>query len=216
MIVPRPSPCRVHAFIDGQNLFHAVKRAFGYTYPNFDPLRLAECVCRLAKDRKLVAVHVYTGIPPQSKDAKWNAFWSAKIRAMTAVGVNVTTRPLRYSLGPAILPDGTVVQNALIPREKGIDLRLGLDVLRLARHGEFEVALIFSQDGDLAEVVQEIGALRQEMGKWLVVDCAFPAGAGSGIAGAQRLDFDKALYDGCIDPANYFPSPSAPTLPGIA
>jgi uncharacterized LabA/DUF88 family protein len=205
----------VHAFIDGQNLFHAVKRAWGYTFPNFDPLKLSGAVCGLAKDRKLVKVHLYTGVPPQNRDAKWNAFWSAKIRVMTTAGVRVVTRHLRYSQGPAILPNGTVVQDALIPREKGIDLRLGLDVLRMARHGDFDAALIFSQDGDLAEVVQEIADLRKEMQRWLVVDCAMPAGGGFGIAGAQLLAFDKALYDACIDPTDYFPQTKTPKLPGV-
>lgn len=37
-------------------------------------------------------------------------------------------------------------------REKGIDLRLGLDVVRMARKGELDVAAIFSQNQDLAEV----------------------------------------------------------------
>src|SRR5437879_1287276 len=116
-LIRRPSPCRVHAFVDGQNLFHAVKRAWGYTFPNFDPLKLAGAVCGLAKDRKLVEVHFYTGIPRQEKDPRWNAFWSAKIRAMTTAGVRVTTRHLRYGTGPALLPNGTVVQNAVIARE---------------------------------------------------------------------------------------------------
>lgn len=33
---------RTIAFIDGQNLFYAVKKAFGYTYPNYDAKALAE------------------------------------------------------------------------------------------------------------------------------------------------------------------------------
>jgi hypothetical protein len=92
---------------------------------------------------------------------------------MKASGVRVVTRTLLYSPGLVLMEDGST-QTVPIPREKGIDLRLALDLLRLARHGEFEVALIFSQDSDLAEVVQEIDALRKEMDRWLVVDCAYP------------------------------------------
>ena len=33
------------AFVDGQNLFHAVLEAFGYTYPNYDVLALAKAIC---------------------------------------------------------------------------------------------------------------------------------------------------------------------------
>lgn len=136
---------------------------------------------------------------------------------MKAAGVRVTSRTLRYSVGPVLMPDGAI-QDLPVAREKGIDLRMGLDLLRLARHGEFDCALIFSQDGDLAEVVEEIVALRQEINRWLVVDCAFPyvPGAPRGIAGARPIPFEKTLYDTCIDPNNYFPPKSAPTLPGFS
>jgi hypothetical protein len=92
-----------------------------------------------------------------------------------------------------------------VAREKGIDLRLALDLLRLARHGAFDCALIFSQDSDLAEAVQELASLRNELDRWLVVDCAFPdAPRAWGIGGARPIRFDKRLYDRAIDPENYF------------
>lgn len=216
---PKPSPCRVHAFIDGQNLYHSVRRIFGYTFPNYDPLRLAEAVTALTPDRQLLQVHFYTGTPSLNQNRLWSLFWRSKIRAMKAAGVRVVTRTLLYSPGLVLMPDGST-QTVPIGREKGIDLRIALDLLRLARHGEFDVALLFSQDTDLAEVVQEIRDLRQEMNRWIVVDCAFPHVPGSadptwGIAGTRLVPFDKALYDRCIDPANYFPPPPTPRLPGI-
>ena len=33
-----PPVKRTIAFFDGQNLYHAVRSAFGYTYPNYDAL----------------------------------------------------------------------------------------------------------------------------------------------------------------------------------
>jgi hypothetical protein len=41
-----PSPKRAIAFFDGQNLYQAVRHAFGYTYPNFDPIALATTVSK--------------------------------------------------------------------------------------------------------------------------------------------------------------------------
>lgn len=216
---PKPSPCRVHAFIDGQNLFHSVRRIFGYSFPNYDPLRLAQAITALTPDRQLNQVHFYTGMPSLSQDRRWHLFWRAKIRAMKAAGVRVVTRTLLYSPGLVLMEDGST-QAVPIGREKGIDLRLALDLLRLARHGGFDAALIFSQDSDLAEVVHEVRVLRQEMNRWLVVDCAYPynldsADAAWGIAGARPVPFDKSLYDACTDHANYFPPPPTPRLPGI-
>ncbi len=36
---------RTVAFIDGQNLFHSARSAFGYTYPNYDVTALANAAC---------------------------------------------------------------------------------------------------------------------------------------------------------------------------
>ena len=158
-------------------------------------------------------------MPPQDRSYRWSEFWSAKVRAMKVAGIRVVTRTLRYSPGQIVKPDGSV-ETAMVAREKGIGLRLALDLLRLARAGEFDAALLFSQDGDLAEVVDEIKDLRVEVGRWLVVDCAYPLPTPAppqwlGIRGANRVPFDKALYDTCIDPANYFPPPRTPPLPGL-
>lgn len=123
---------------------------------------------------------------------------------MAASGVRVVTRTLRYFEEPVRLPDGTI-RVVEVAREKGIDLRLALDLLRLARQGAFDCALVFSQDGDLAEMVQELEGLRRELNRCLVVDCAFPdAPRAWGIGGARPIRFDKRLYETAIDPANYF------------
>ena len=41
-----PEQKRTMAFVDGQNLYHAAREAFGYTYPNYDILALATEVCK--------------------------------------------------------------------------------------------------------------------------------------------------------------------------
>ena len=56
---PEPSSKRAIAFIDGQNLFYAVKHAFGYTFPNYDASALADAVCR-DSGWTLSKVHFYT------------------------------------------------------------------------------------------------------------------------------------------------------------
>ena len=49
------------AFIDGQNLFHSAKDAFGYTFPNYDVSALATAVC-VNCGWNLVQVRFYTGV----------------------------------------------------------------------------------------------------------------------------------------------------------
>jgi hypothetical protein len=45
MMPAEPAVKRAIAFIDGQNLFHNARNAFGYTYPNYDVQKLAQAVC---------------------------------------------------------------------------------------------------------------------------------------------------------------------------
>jgi uncharacterized LabA/DUF88 family protein len=40
----------------------------------------------------------------------------------------------------------------MVGREKGIDVRLALDILLLGFRSEYDVAVVFSQDQDLSEV----------------------------------------------------------------
>ncbi len=61
-MAPETSPRRAVAFFDGQNLFHAARHAFGYTYPNYDPLALAAAVCQ-SQGWDLDEAHFYTGVP---------------------------------------------------------------------------------------------------------------------------------------------------------
>lgn len=92
---PEPSVKRTIAFFDGQNLYHHAKAAFGYSYPNYSPLALASQVCR-RNGFNLHEIRFYTGIPSKSDAPAWNAFWSAKLLAMSRERIVTFSRPLRY------------------------------------------------------------------------------------------------------------------------
>jgi len=91
--------------------------------------------------------------------------------------------------------------------EKGIDIRIALDVIRLAHKKEYDVALVFSQDQDLSEAVDEIRCVSQEQDRWIKVVSAFPMSPvynnTRGINGSTWIPFDKRLYDQCIDSRDY-------------
>src|SRR5512137_139115 len=86
---------RAIIFIDGQNLYCAVKDAFGYTYPNYDVKLLAEYVCKL-RGWTPSDVFFYTGVPDNQDNPFWNTFWGLKLSYMGRSGVKVFSRPLRY------------------------------------------------------------------------------------------------------------------------
>ncbi len=146
-----PAVKRTIAFIDGQNLFHAARRAFGHHYPNYAPGKLARKVCDM-QGWKLVETRFYTGIPDVRDNAFWNRFWAAKLALMGARGVHTLSRPLRYASRLIALPDGRTI-TARVGQEKGIDIRIALEVCRLTRENICDVALMFSQDQDMSEVV---------------------------------------------------------------
>ncbi len=89
-----PDIKRTVAFVDGQNLFHSVKEAFAYSYPNYDPLLLSREICN-NHNWELIQVRFYTGIPDVSDDPNWNHFWNAKLAVMGTRGIVTYKRSLR-------------------------------------------------------------------------------------------------------------------------
>ena len=204
---PEPSVKRAVAFVDGQNLFHAAKEAFGYQHPNYDPSLLARRVCAV-KAWTLLRIHFYTGVPDRADNVFWNHFWTAKLGTMGHRGIVTFSRSLRYRTQPITLPSGGIVP-VRVGQEKGIDVRLALDVVRLARENAYDVALLFSQDQDLSEAVDEVRAISRQQGRWIKVACAFPDSSSArnrrGINGVDWIRIDKANYDACLDPNDYRP-----------
>jgi uncharacterized LabA/DUF88 family protein len=200
-----PPRKRTFAFIDGQNLFYAVKNAFGYVYPNYDPLTLAEAVCHM-KSWDLTATRFYTGIPSPQDDPFWNHFWTAKLAGMGRRGIHTFSRHLRYRNQTVRLPDRRAT-TVLVGQEKGIDIRLALDVVRLAMEDAYDVAVIFSQDQDLTEAADEVKRISALQNRWIRVACAFPISPTSsntrGINGTEWIRIDRAAYDACLDPNDY-------------
>ena len=207
-----PAVKRAIAFFDGQNLYRHAKDAFGHHYPNYDPTRLFDAICA-DKRWENRGVRFYTGTPAYLHDAMWHGYWANRLLLMRRAGIIVESRPIRYREHAVELPDGTV-KTRFVPQEKGIDLRLGLDVVRLARVGQLDVAIIFSQDQDLAEVVKEVKDIARETNRWIKVVSAFPAGPAAtskrGINGAEWYPMDQAFYDACLDPRDYRPRRPAP------
>lgn len=198
---------RAVSFIDGQNLYRHAKDAFGHHHPNYDPLKLSEAVCR-AHGWMSRGVRFYTGTPSAERSPMWHGYWERRLLAMRRAGITVYSRPIRYRTETIHLPNGNTVESEF-GQEKGIDLRLGLDVVRLAARGELDVAVIYSQDQDLVEVADEIRAISRSQGRWLKVVSAFPWAAGAttrrGIDKTDWLRIEQATYDACLDDRDYRP-----------
>lgn len=204
--LPPPNPPRAVAFFDGQNLFHSVKDAFGYRFPNYDVLKLAQVVCA-QQGWQLDGVRFYTGVPDPADNPFWHHFWVAKCGQMGRDGVRIFTRSLRYRNKIVRLPDGSE-HSFLDGDEKGIDVRIALDVVRGAYMREYDVAVLFCRDQDFSEVADDIRLIAQEQGRWIKIASAFPFSPASKMRGIDKTDWirlDRTLYDGCIDRRDYRP-----------
>jgi len=205
-----PAVKRAIAFIDGQNLFHAAREAFGYSYPNYDLKKLAEAVCE-AQDWRLQQVRFYTGVPNAEDDRFWSHFWSGKLSQMGRQGVWTYVRPLRYQNRTISLSDGRQ-HSFLAAHEKGIDVRIALDVVGLTLDEALDVVVIFSQDQDLSELSDEIRRIARRDLRWVKLASAFPASPTyrnrRGIDKTDWIKIDRATYDRCLDPRDYRPKRS--------
>jgi uncharacterized LabA/DUF88 family protein len=205
-----PSIKRAIAFIDGQNLFNAVKTAFGYSYPNYDISRLCNSIFT-RQSWQVEQIRFYTGLPdPLDRRHAW---WAAKLAAMGRQGIYIFTRPTRYANKTVRLDDGKE-HTVLVSEEKGIDVRIAIDIISLAHHQKYDVALIFSQDQDLSEAATEIRTIARDQSRWIRIASAYPVSPTyanrRGINGTDWLTIDRAAYQDCIDSTDYRTPRSAP------
>ena len=176
---------------------------------NYVPVKLPAAVCKLNGWIPNL-VRFYTGVPNLERAPMWTRYWAKRLLYMKNAGISVTTRPLRYREETVTDAFGNTAV-VFTPREKGIDVRLALDIVSTARTQQWSVAVIFSQDQDLAEVVQEVLSIAKEQQRWIEICCAFPDGPNAtsrrGIDKTTWCRMDEEFYGACIDPTDYRPRP---------
>jgi len=148
---------RVIVFIDAQNFYRSARRAFfddradPARLGQFSPRRLGELLAGRDSGRRLVGVRLYTGRPDGYLQRKAHAANVRQTQAWEQAGCYVFTRPLRYPYGWPNNRDGRR------PEEKGIDVAMALDVVRLSdAERACEIAVICSGDTDLIPAVEQV------------------------------------------------------------
>lgn len=161
-----------------------------------DPVKLAEqLVAKRAPGGVVEAIRVYRGRPDARKQpeaAKYSdraaSAWERDTR------VTVLRRPLKY-------PTNWGEPGAEPAREKGIDVQLAVDLVRMGLAHEYEVGILFSRDTDLLpalELIFQRGGAHTEVATW---------------EGKSRLalpnwklhchTLDRKAFDACRDTRNY-------------
>ena len=197
---------RNFVFMDGQNLYLSAKRAFGLRYPDFDIPALGRHLSDRVGGCDEVTVRFYIGMPIARFSPMWTRFWTNKLEAARDAGVEVTTRELRYlTETDPHAPSGIRVLSA---REKGIDLRIALDVMAAARRPDCANILIASRDQDFREVIGDIQTMcaftRRDIGLWSAFPMVQDAPAlNRGVDGTREVRISRTDYDRLRDPADY-------------
>ena len=192
---------RTIVLIDGQNLYHLARRAWGsdpkspYAWPSYDVEKLARALVTRTPGRVLVEIRFYTGVPDPTVSPSqvfWHGFWSNKIRHLRSRGVYVHRG--RVNAGG---------------QEKGVDVSLALDLVRATYDQQYEVAILVSQDWDFGPAVRLAKEIAQVQGRRLAFESCFPVGPGSlsrrGVPGTTWVPIDQGIYDACRDVRDYRP-----------
>ena len=143
---------RVIIFIDGSNLYHSLEE----NCKRFD-VDFAALAAKLCKDRSLFRTYYYNVLrdPERTPQA-----YQDQQKFLSAL-YNVPYLEVRLS-GSKMRGDVAV--------EKGVDIMIATDLLRLAWEDIYDVAVLVTGDGDFAYAVQTV----KNMGKHVEI-AAFPA-----------------------------------------
>ena len=128
-------------FIDAQNVYHRARETFAlgtdsHIDGQIDPWAVAELIAARGGPRQepveVMGVRIYTGYHTPERDSRAYASYRKQRASWEQSGCHVVARAVRYS-GP----------DDRHGREKGIDVALAVDYVRLAIQHEFEIGVIF-------------------------------------------------------------------------
>ena len=166
---------RVAIFIDGSNLYHALKSNFRRNDLNF-----TEFANRLCGSRRLFRTYYYNVLqdPAQRPDGSREQ--------QEFLGILRKTPYLEVRLGTTKIAQG-------IPVEKGIDIMLASDLLYFAWNNFYDVAVLVSGDADFAYALQAV----KNMGKHVEV-AYFESGISKDLLDAadNRHQLDQGFFRG--------------------
>jgi len=138
---------RLAIFIDGSNLYHALRSNLGRYDLNF-----AEFANKLCGERRLFRIYYYNVLQDPGQRAEGHREQQEFLNALRE------TPYLEVRLGGTKLAQG-------IPVEKGIDVMLATDLLQFAWNDLYDVAVLVSGDSDFAYALQAV----KNMGKHVEV-----------------------------------------------
>jgi uncharacterized LabA/DUF88 family protein len=169
------TPYKAIIFIDGNNFYYKIKevisdkegiyRLLDLHYKNFAQ--------NLVKDNLLVDIRYYIGAVKRQAGTdkeKSEKMYSGQQRLIA----KLHNHGVQVILGSLIQhPDKSF-------HEKGVDVRLAVEMIRLARENRYDVAYLLSSDTDLVPAVEEVHSFNKK-----VVYVGMPKGQSFGLTKAS-------------------------------
>jgi len=189
----------VAVLLDWQNIYNCAREAFGLensgSIPeNVEHLKLARHLAGgIEANRQLQEIRIYRGRPDNSKSPQSYSPWRSQTSAwQSAIGEVLIPRyrDLRYR-GDQVM-------------EKGIDVWLAIDLVRIAMDESADRVVVVSSDTDLVPAIELALELRGEG----FVEVAGWDGSPNvapllDVPGVPRRRLNRRLYDRFADPTDY-------------
>ena len=146
------TPLKLVLFVDAQNAYQCARDVLlpgvkHHTDGQIDPWAAAELIAARGGPHgepvEVAGVRIYSGYHTLDRNRRSYSAYRRQSAFWKLSGCQVIDRALRY-FGPEDRRG----------REKGIDVALAVDYVRMAIQGDFEVGVVFSSDSDLAPALE--------------------------------------------------------------
>ena len=147
---------RAFVFIDGSNFYHKIKELTSHTNIKYRLLdfNYYEFSKWLVKPNDLIEVRYYIGaIKRRHNNDKSEQLYADQQRLLA----KLKQQNISFVLGQLIQhPDKTF-------HEKGVDVRLSVEMIRFARQNKYDSAYLISSDTDLVAAVEEVKSFNKKV-----------------------------------------------------
>ena len=141
-------------FIDGSNFYYGVKKLINddsISLLHFDYKKFGSFLCK--NDENCVEMRYYIGAVKRYSDSKSESMYANQQR--------LTALLQRYNI-PVIF--GTIIRHPdKTFHEKGVDVRIAVEMIRLARLDKYDKAILISSDTDLVPAIEEVHSLGKQI-----------------------------------------------------
>jgi uncharacterized protein (TIGR00288 family) len=197
---------RVAIFIDGSNFYHGLKACIGNTKVDFE--KFAQLLC--GSERELIRTYYYNApvnqeaLPETYKDQqrffdslKTVPYFEVKLGRLEKRTIKANKQELIETFGEKTAKEilDKWGETIITYVEKGVDIELATDMLRLAYNNAYDTGIIVTGDGDFVPAIKGV----KDMGKH-VENANFSDGKGYHIRTAcdKFIPLDKDFLKPCL------------------